>query len=88
MKACAGGAPNPTILPSAGRMDDVSYRDLGRELSNWGRWGTDDELGTLNLVTPERRIAAARSSSSMCFSDSTRPRKSTTFSLRGSRFGV
>lgn len=61
MKACAGGAPNPTILPSAGRMDDVSYRDLGRELSNWGRWGTDDELGTLNLVTPERRIAAARS---------------------------
>src|SRR5439155_26627461 len=28
-------------------------------LSNWGRWGADDELGTLNLVTPEQRIAAA-----------------------------
>jgi hypothetical protein len=22
-------------------------------LSNWGRWGADDQLGTLNLITPE-----------------------------------
>jgi kynurenine formamidase len=28
-------------------------------LSNWGRWGADDELGTLNLTTPERRAHAA-----------------------------
>lgn len=28
-------------------------------ISNWGRWGADDELGTLNLLTPERRVAAA-----------------------------
>lgn len=28
------------------------------ELSNWGRWGADDELGTLNLVTPEKRRGA------------------------------
>ena len=21
------------------------------DLSNWGRWGSDDELGTLNLIT-------------------------------------
>jgi kynurenine formamidase len=28
-------------------------------LSNWGRWGADDELGTLNLVTPQKRKAAA-----------------------------
>jgi kynurenine formamidase len=28
-------------------------------LSNWGRWGPDDELGTLNLVSPAKRIAAA-----------------------------
>ena len=28
------------------------------ELSNWGRWGGDDELGTLNLVTPEKRRGA------------------------------
>ena len=27
-------------------------------LSNWGRWGPDDELGTLNLITPEKRLEA------------------------------
>ena len=27
-------------------------------LSNWGRWGADDQLGTLNHITPERRRAA------------------------------
>ena len=29
------------------------------ELSNWGRWGKDDERGTLNLITPEKRKQAA-----------------------------
>lgn len=29
------------------------------ELSNWGRWGKDDELGTLNLITPAKRKQAA-----------------------------
>ena len=29
-------------------------------LSNWGRWGQDDELGTINLITPEKRAQAAR----------------------------
>ncbi len=28
-------------------------------LSNWGRWGAEDELGTLNLITPEKRHQAA-----------------------------
>lgn len=30
-----------------------------KELSNWGRWGKEDQLGTLNLITPEKRRAAA-----------------------------
>lgn len=29
-----------------------------RTLSNWGRWGPDDELGTLNFITDETRAAA------------------------------
>ena len=29
-------------------------------LSNWGRWGKDDQLGALNLITPEKRKAAAK----------------------------
>jgi hypothetical protein len=34
--------------------------ELHRSLSNWGRWGRKDQLGTLNLITPEKRIASAR----------------------------
>ena len=29
-----------------------------QELSNWGRWGADDQLGTVNLITPAKRRAA------------------------------
>lgn len=29
------------------------------QLNNWGRWGKDDQRGTLNLVTPAKRAAAA-----------------------------
>ena len=29
-------------------------------LSNWDRWGPDDALGTLNLITPEKRVQAGR----------------------------
>jgi kynurenine formamidase len=28
-------------------------------LSNWGRWGPDDQIGTLNFMTPRTRLAAA-----------------------------
>lgn len=28
-------------------------------LSNWGRWGEDDQLGALNLITPAKRQQAA-----------------------------
>lgn len=30
-----------------------------QNLSNWGRWGDDDRLGTLNLITDSVRLAAA-----------------------------
>jgi len=29
------------------------------ELSNWGRWGKNDEMGAINLITPEKRRRAA-----------------------------
>ena len=32
--------------------------DYMTTLSNWGRWGPDDELGTLNLITPQKRAQA------------------------------
>jgi kynurenine formamidase len=36
------------------------FRELGKRLSNWGRWGEKDERGTTNLITPERPVAAAQ----------------------------
>lgn len=35
------------------------YAAYPQRFSNWGRWGDDDELGTLNFVTDEVRCAAA-----------------------------
>ena len=34
-------------------------QEILASVSNWGRWGEDDELGTLNLITPAKRVAAA-----------------------------
>ncbi|MBM3844661.1 MAG: cyclase family protein [Verrucomicrobia bacterium] len=31
-----------------------------KELSNWGRWGKDDQLGAVNLITPAKRREAAK----------------------------
>lgn len=28
--------------------------------TNWGRWGADDQRGAVNLITPEKRVEAAR----------------------------
>ncbi|MGI9015784.1 MAG: cyclase family protein [Euzebya sp.] len=32
---------------------------VAEEISNTGRWGPDDELGTLNYITPAKRVQAA-----------------------------
>ncbi len=37
----------------------AEYDRWQTELSNWGRWGKDDEMGTLNLITPAKRKQAA-----------------------------
>ena len=41
-------------------MSDDTLHTIARQVRNWGRWGPDDELGTLNYVTPDTIAAAAR----------------------------
>lgn len=51
-----------SLLPAAGKPPEMSraeFDQLMTEISNHGRWGSDDQLGTLNLITPENRKAAA-----------------------------
>lgn len=50
-KAFAGAPATPMSLQE--------YEALMNNISNWSRWGSHDELGTLNLITKETRKAAA-----------------------------
>jgi len=35
------------------------YERWKKDLSNWGRWGKDDQIGALHLITPAKRKQAA-----------------------------
>ncbi|WP_419760369.1 cyclase family protein [Acidisoma sp.] len=41
------------------KVDRAAIETAAKELSNWGRWGKDDQVGTLNNVTSADVIAAA-----------------------------
>jgi len=36
-----------------------AFHEVAKKVNNWGRWGADDEIGTINLVTDEVVRAAA-----------------------------
>src|ERR1700732_2441934 len=38
--------------------NEADFRRAMKELSNWGRWGDDDELGGSTLITPAKRKQA------------------------------
>jgi len=44
---------------SAPLVSAEQYERWQTELSNWGRWGPNDELGAANLITPAKRAEAA-----------------------------
>ena len=41
-------------------MSNAEFRELFERVSNWGRWGEDDERGTLNYLTSNRVAAATQ----------------------------
>lgn len=52
---------SPAAQPLPGGTPVVTAQDITKwmkELSNWGRWGKDDQRGTLNLITPAKRKQA------------------------------
>src|ERR671937_603422 len=48
------------VAPGWTEESAAEFAALVAPLSNWGRWGPEDELGTLNLLTAEHAAAAAR----------------------------
>jgi kynurenine formamidase len=45
--------------PETKKLTRAEFDGMMTALSNWGRWGKDDQLGALNLITPEKRRQAA-----------------------------
>jgi len=54
-----GQLASQTVPQPASRVTPEQYERWKKELSNWGRWGADDQIGAMNLITPEKRRAAA-----------------------------
>lgn len=50
----------PRSTSRAKDLTDAELEAMFERCSNAGRWGPDDELGTLNYITAEKRVAAAR----------------------------
>jgi kynurenine formamidase len=66
-QAQAPAADQPPTRASAQRattrardLTDAELEAMFHRCSNTGRWGADDEQGTLNYITPAKRIAAAK----------------------------
>ncbi|MFI5458349.1 MAG: cyclase family protein [Isosphaerales bacterium] len=62
LTALAAVAPAPPAgAPGQGlkKLTRADFDTLMTTLSNWGRWGKDDQRGALNLITPEKRKQAA-----------------------------
>jgi kynurenine formamidase len=49
------------VQPAASRAprNAAEFDELFQKVSNWGRWGREDQLGAVNLVTAEKRKQAA-----------------------------
>src|ERR1700747_3268306 len=67
MRRRAFGAIRFAIAPyevGANKMNITVGRkaieEASKKLSNWGRWGKDDQIGTLNFVTPQDIVNAAK----------------------------
>jgi kynurenine formamidase len=58
MVGLAAGTLSSQTAPSH-TVTAAQYESWKKDLSNWGRWGKDDEIGALNLITPAKRKEAA-----------------------------
>ncbi len=53
-----GAASQPLLGQASHDVTAAMVEQWMTDLSNWGRWGDDDQLGTLNLITAEKRLEA------------------------------
>lgn len=52
--------PHPSTQEPGRKVTLDKLKQWEKELSNWGRWGKDDQRGLLNLITPEKTKQATQ----------------------------
>jgi kynurenine formamidase len=57
--AAARSGQSPQTEVNDTRTTKLEFERWAKELSNWGRWGKEDELGAVNLITSTKRQQAA-----------------------------
>jgi kynurenine formamidase len=58
-RALLTGLLSPALLRAQEKLDKAAIDRWMKELSNWGRWGKDDQRGAVNLITAAKRKQAA-----------------------------
>src|SRR3954447_20574379 len=58
------GRDRPETQPAAGVPSEAEVLSWFTTLSNWRRWGPEDELGTLNMIDAATRLEALSLASS------------------------
>ena len=56
----AGQSQAPTPAGTRAPANAEQFDAMFQQIKNWGRWGADDQLGTVNLITPAKRKAALK----------------------------
>src|SRR5207249_10938527 len=54
----SAGTPQSTVTGDR-KVTPPQFEQWKKDLNNWGRWGKDDEIGTMNFITPAKRKQAA-----------------------------
>jgi hypothetical protein len=57
--AAVRGASSRTVDDSRAPRNAAEFDTMFQQVKNWGRWGADDQLGSVNLVTAAKRKQAA-----------------------------
>src|SRR5436309_15346629 len=57
--SCGADREKSGRTPMDIKVGRQAIAEASERLRNWGRWGADDRIGTLNYVTPEDIVRAA-----------------------------
>ena len=57
--AITATARGPQTTPTNHTVTREQFEQWKKDLNNWNRWGRDDQIGTMNLITPAKRRQAA-----------------------------